>query len=329
MDNKLIDAHGRVIDYLRVSITDLCNLRCVYCRPPEGVKLLKHDDIMRYEEILLVIDVARQLGIRKVRITGGEPLVRRGVVQFVAAVTALEGIEDVALTTNGSLLAPLAGKLKEAGLRRINISIDSLRRDVFKEITGRDELEAVMAGLEAARTVGFNPVKINVVLLKGINEGDIADFARITLDRDVDVRFIERMPFGPHSVDNPPDSFSASTALEIIRDAVGPYVKIKRDDLDGPARMYRLNGAKGRVGVIDPVTGHFCGTCNRLRLTAGGTLRPCLMAPAEIDIKSAVRAGASRDKLAEVIRTAVHSKPAHSKAVGCSESGVGMNQIGG
>ena len=328
MKRLLVDHHQRIVDYLRVSITDLCNLRCVYCRPPEGLQLVSHEDILRYEEILRVIRVARDLGIKKIRITGGEPLVRRGVLGFIRELINVEGIEDVGLTTNGVLLSAIAKDLKASGLSRINVSLDSLRRDTFKVITGRDNLADVLEGIDSAIEVGFNPVKVNVVLLDGINEQDVPHFARLTFEKPIDVRFIERMPFGSEIVPNPPDSFSAQKAVEIIQLKVGKLQPVDREPLDGPATMFRLNGALGRIGVIDPVTGHFCGTCNRLRLTARGTLRPCLLGPMEIDIKSALRRSASRDELAQIITGAVLAKPIGS-ICGRGLMKDGMNMIGG
>ncbi len=329
MKNNLIDPFNRRIDYLRVSITDLCNFRCLYCRPPEGVPLISHQDILRYEEILQIVQVAAQLGIRKIRVTGGEPLVRRGVVNFIGNLTAIESIQDVGLTTNGAFLASMANDLKEAGLKRINISLDSLRRDVFASITGKDMLDTVMEGIKKALECGFDPVKINVVLLKGINEPDIAEFARITLSSPVDVRFIERMPFGgEHAPSNSPDSFSAFKALDMIRSEVGELFPEDRGAMDGPATMFSLAGAMGRIGVIDPVTGHFCGTCNRLRLTARGALRPCLLSSNEIDLKSVLRSGGDKSAIAEIIRGAVHSKPV-GRALRLSALADGMNSIGG
>ena len=329
MKSQLIDKCGRVIDYLRVSITDLCNLRCVYCRPPEGVQLVTHHEILRYEEIITILELAVEMGVRKVRITGGEPLVRRGVVDFISRVTKIPGIEDVGLTTNGVRFKELAERLKAAGLKRVNISLDSLRRDTFQQITGKDKLDKVLAGIHTAIEVGMNPVKINVVLIEGMNEPDVADFANMTKDLPIDVRFIERMPFGEHAPPDAPLSFNAHKVVELIEKELGKLHLIEEhQSLDGPATMYRLDGAKGRIGVIDPVTGHFCGTCNRLRLTARGTLRPCLLGPNEIDIRSAIRSGASRQELAEVIRVAVAAKPVCGTAQvksGCES----MSSIGG
>ena len=328
MSGSLVDPHRRVVDYLRVSITDLCNLRCLYCRPPEGVRLISHDEILRYEEILTIIRLARDMGVRKLRITGGEPLVRRGVLDFLSRLTRMDGIEDVGLTTNGVLLASMARDLRAAGLTRINISLDSMRRETFKEITGSDCLEAVLEGINCALREGFDPVKINVVLLEGMNEADVPTFARLTLDRRVDVRFIERMPFGDELGRRSPDSFSAEKALEMIRQEVGEPRPVDRDLRGGPAAMFSLPGALGRIGIIDPVTGHFCGTCNRLRLTARGTLRPCLLGPLEIDIKTALRRGASLKELSEIIRRAVLAKPVGQPSSSTAMRD-GMNLIGG
>ena len=306
---QLLDRHHRVIEYLRVSITDLCNLRCVYCRPAEGVKLITHEEILRYEEILAIVAVARDMGIRKVRITGGEPLVRRGVVEFLSRLTRLEGIEDIGLTTNGVLLPSMARDLRAAGLKRINISLDSLRPEVFRAVTRSDRLGEVLAGVDKVLELGFHPVKINVVLLQGINEADVPAFARMTLEKPLDIRFIERMPFGSEEVPASPPPFSARAVLDMIRGTLGELHPEERSPLDGPATMYRLEGAAGRIGVIDPMTGHFCGTCNRMRLTARGTLRPCLLGSQEFDIRTALRKGASPEELAAIIQAAVEAKP--------------------
>jgi GTP 3',8-cyclase len=325
----LVDKFKRRIDYLRVSVTDLCNLRCVYCRPPQGVKLLTHDDILRYEEILTIVRVARDLGIRKIRVTGGEPLVRRGVINFIKSLAELDGIDDIGLTTNGIMLSNMAEDLWKAGLRRVNVSLDSLRRDTFAEITGSDMLSNVLEGIGKALEIGFDPVKINVVLLRGLNEKDVLNFAGLTMDTPIDVRFIERMPFGgsPELID-PPDSFSANSALRAIQGEFGELLPTEKEDLGGPATMFRLPQAKGRVGIIDPVTGHFCATCNRLRLTARGTLRPCLLGNNEIDIKNHVRSGESHEKLAQVFLDAICQKPLGRHSTLTSMNDV-MNMIGG
>jgi GTP 3',8-cyclase len=324
---NLVDAYGRVIDYLRVSITDLCNLRCLYCLPPEGVSLVPHEEILRYEEFIRILKIAVGMGIRKIRLTGGEPLVRRDVTDFVRRVSEIEGIEDLGLTTNGTLLAPMAGPLRRAGLTRINVSIDSLRRETFTRITGKDRLDDVLAGIRAAMNEGLAPVKLNVVLLGGINDADIPGFARLTFDDEIDVRFIERMPVGPEGLESGERKFSAAEALEMIKVEVGALENEEGRPMEGPATMYRIRGARGRVGVIDPVTGHFCGGCNRLRLSARGAFRPCLMGKREVDIKWALRSGAPDEELASVIRTAVNAKPGGRSVEG--RLNAAMNLIGG
>ena len=329
MQSKLIDLHGRTIDYFRISITDLCNFRCIYCRPAEGVPLVSHSDILRYEEILRIAKVAKNLGMRKVRITGGEPLVRRGVLDFISRLVSETGLEDVALTTNGSKLQDMALSLRKAGLKRVNISLDTLRRDCFRSITGADELYRVLKGIEASLDVGFDPIKINVVLLKGINERDVPDFARLTIDKPVDVRFIERMPFGAEiPPPNSPDSFSAKDTLKIIESAFGKLNPVERSKLDGPATMFKLDGALGQIGVIDPVSGHFCGKCNRMRLTAKGFLRPCLLNPLEIDVKTFLRTSPDDSQMESFLEAAVLMKPA-SRFSNIEKIDVGMNTIGG
>jgi len=222
----------------------------------------------------------------------------------------------------------MAQALRDAGLTRLNISLDSLRRDTFKAITGSDNLDDVLAGIRRALRAGFSPVKINVVLLQGVNEEDIPSFARLTMDNPLDIRFIERMPFGTESVPKSPDSFSARKALELVQREFGELLPIERNSMDGPATMFKLEGAQGRIGIIDPITGHFCGTCNRLRLTARGTLRPCLLGNREIDIKTPLRKGASDQELAEIIRAAVLAKPVgnQSRLAAIND---GMNMIGG
>jgi cyclic pyranopterin phosphate synthase len=324
----LTDPHGRHIDYLRVSVTDLCNFRCVYCLPPEGTAQKSHHEILRYEEILRMVELGVRLGVRKVRVTGGEPLVRRDITHFIGRLTRIEGLEDVALTTNGYMLASMAVELRLAGLKRVNISLDSLDQRTFQRITGADGLERVLEGIQTSLDVGFDPVKLNVVLLRGINEDDVPRLANMTLKKPIHVRFIERMPFGQNEPENAPESFSAERAKQIIQREVGPLTPQERSPLDGPASMHRLAGAKGGIGFIDPITGHFCGTCNRMRLTAGGGLRPCLFSEGEIDIKTPLRRGADDMELAQLLETAVAAKPVGRMKTGpCL--GMGMNRIGG
>lgn len=282
------DRFGRTIDYLRLSITDRCNLRCRYCMPEEGVPPMGHTDILSYEELLRVAAAALRLGVRKVRVTGGEPLVRRGIVEFIGRLAALPGAPEITLTTNGLLLADLAGPLKAAGLSRVNVSLDTLRPERFAAITRRPGLEKVLAALEAAEVAGLLPLKINMVPLRGVNEDEIADFARLTRERPWQVRFIEYMPVSS-GLDYPPESrFPAADILDVLA-GVGPLEPLSRQGASGPARLYRYPGAPGRVGVIPAVSTHFCGECNRLRVTAAGQLRPCLFSTEEIDLRGVLR----------------------------------------
>ncbi|HMK44109.1 MAG TPA: GTP 3',8-cyclase MoaA [Dissulfurispiraceae bacterium] len=301
------DTFDRVIDYLRISITDRCNLRCVYCMPSGGVNLLRHEDILRYEELTRIVRVAASLGVRKVRITGGEPLARRNVAYLIRSIRAINGIEDISLTTNGLLLAKLVPELAAAGLSRVNVSIDSLQHDRYAEITRGGSLELVLQGIQLAADYGLRPVKINVVPIRGINDDEIEAFARLTLETPYHVRFIEFMPAGTN------DLWSADrvvTTQEIIsrveKIATLTPVKVRRD---GPARYFSFADAPGVLGFISPVSHHFCSSCNRLRLTADGKLRPCLFSETEIDIRAALRNGAPDEELERLLRIAVEVKP--------------------
>lgn len=339
-----IDAHGRRIDYLRISITDRCNLRCRYCMPPDGVQWKPHDQILSYEEILRFVRTAVRHGIGKIRLTGGEPLVRGGIVDFVRELHEIEGIESVAMTTNGTLLPRFAAELHDAGLKRVNISLDSLDPDVFASITRGGRLEDALAGLESAFEVGFDPVKLNVVVVRSL-EQDLLGFAKLTLDRPLHVRFIEYMPVGEAEEGSGchaegvegwtrDDTVPSDEVLDRITEGAilaghGPLVAVEREDAPGgwgPARYYRFEGAQGTVGVISPLSNHFCGECNRLRLTADGRLRPCLFSDHELDVRTALRSGNPGDVDA-VIEAALHDKPqSHDMRVGTER---GMSQIGG
>ena len=311
MRNKPTDAlqddFGRTIDYLRLSITDRCNLRCRYCMPEEGVVPVAHGDLLSYEELLRLTGAAIRLGVRKVRITGGEPLVRRGIVDFIRRLAVLPGAPELTLTSNGLLLAGMAAELKAAGLSRVNISLDTLRPERFSAITRRGGLPQVLAALEAAEAAGLTPLKVNMVPIRGVNEDEIADFARLTLERPWQVRFIEYMPVSS-GLDYPPESrFPAENILQALS-CLAPLVPIPRTGPAGPARLYRYAGAPGSLGIIPAVSGHFCGDCNRLRLTADGRLRPCLLAAEEIDLRSVLRQGTEAE-LEEALRRAVSAKP--------------------
>jgi GTP 3',8-cyclase len=307
----LSDSFQRPIDYMRVAITDRCNLRCVYCMPEEGVPWMSHSDILSYEELLMIIHAGAELGISKIRITGGEPLVRLGIVDFVEMISRIPGIEDISMTTNGIYLAKYASDLKKAGLNRVNISLDTLNPQKFRQICrGKNEgaeLDNVLYSIKAGREAGLNPVKINIVAMVGINDDEILEFARKTIDEEWHIRFIELMPFTGHNGKTP----SGLTAREIKKriDVLGKMEPYKHKWGNGPAKYYQLPGAKGTIGFITALSEHFCFSCNRLRLTADGKLRPCLMSETMIDLREPIRSGISSDKLKDLIKEAVSAKP--------------------
>ena len=305
--NSLKDSYQRAIDYLRVSITDRCNLRCIYCMPSEGIIPLEHKEILRYEEIIRVINIAVKTGVRRVRITGGEPLVRKNITYLISALREMEDIKDLSLTTNGVLLSSYADKLVEAGLKRINISLDSLRPDRFKEITRGGDSSLVWEGIVAAEKAGLTPVKINMVPIRGINSDEIEDFAKVTLRLPYQIRFIEFMPFGTEGLWSP-ERFIPLEEIKAIVETVAPLIPVQMKRA-GPARYFRFDGAAGVIGFISPISNHFCGECNRLRLTADGKLRPCLFSETEIDLKPALRGGAPDNEIERLIRLSIEVKP--------------------
>ncbi len=301
------DSYQRTIDYLRVSITDRCNLRCVYCMPADGIIPMDHKDILSYEEIIRIVRIATGIGVKKVRITGGEPLARKNIIHLISEISNIDGIRDLSLTTNGILLSRYADKLVEAGLKRINISLDSLRSDRFKEITRGGELNLVMKGIESAEKAGLTPIKINMVPIHGLNSDEIEDFAKLTLQLPYQIRFIEFMPFGTEGLWTPERFVSVEETKSIV-ERVGTLTpaKMKRS---GPAIYFRFDNAPGVIGFISPISNHFCGECNRLRLTADGKLRPCLFSETEIDLKPALRGGAPDDELERLIKLSIEVKP--------------------
>jgi len=308
-----LDAYNRPISYLRISLTDRCNLRCVYCMPEEGVALCPHEQVLRYEEIETVVGAAADLGITKIRLTGGEPLVRLGIVDLVGRIARIPGIDDLAMTTNGILLARYAHDLADAGLHRVNISLDTLDAERFRQITRCGNLPEVLDGIEAARQAGLRPIKINTVVIRGLNDNDVVDLAAKTLDTAWwNIRFIELMPVGDGDLVTDAWEDRVVTADEIrarIEDALGPLQPAKMSTGGGPARYYQLPGAEGTVGFITPISEHFCYKCNRLRLTADGQLRPCLMSDQEIDLRTPLRQGADASEIKGLILQAIDRKP--------------------
>jgi GTP 3',8-cyclase len=305
----LLDAHKRRIDYLRISVTDRCNLSCVYCKPRAAMKPLFHTDILRYEEMLRLVAVAVALGITRVRITGGEPLVRRGLVPFLTSLGKIDGIEDVSLTTNGVLLENMAADLRAAGVSRLNISLDSLDPARFRSITGSDSWNRVWRGILAAGELDFKPIKLNVVPVKGMNDDELVDFAGLTLERKLHVRFIEFMPIGAGDRWHTDACVPSARVRAVIEREFGPLVPFSPRTSAGPSDNYRVPGAAGVIGFISPISNHFCKACRRLRLTADGRIRPCLLSDTEIDVKSPMRGGCGDKELERLLRLALELKP--------------------
>ena len=374
----LIDSFGRTIDYLRVSVTDRCNFRCVYCMPEQGAPIAPKAEILTFEEIERLLRIAAGLGMRKVRLTGGEPLVRKDIDKLVAAVGSIPGIEDISMTTNGMLLARYARGFAESGLNRVNISLDTLRPDRFQAIARRGNLQDVLDGIDAAQEAGLTPLKLNCVAMRGVNDDEIVDFVRLTLESAFDVRFIELMPINWSTGDDSLNTFFALSAPQGYKSSgnVTVYANstassfsafritnsgdgmlnaaqmrnmfISAADIrnrienifgplepaevitNGPARSFRIPGASGTIGFISQITNDICKSCNRLRLTADGFLRPCLMADGELDLRTPLRSGASDDKIADLFRITVLHKPwEHRLEDGMAPVGRNMSQLGG
>lgn len=315
------DLYKRTISYLRVSVTDLCNLRCKYCMPPEGISKRSHNEILRLEEIEGIVRAAAELGIRKVRITGGEPLVRPGVVELCRQISAIPGIEELAITTNGLLLERYAEQLAQAGVRRVNISLDTLRPDRFSEITRGGSLEQVLRGISAARHAGLTPIKINTVLIGGFNDDEIRSLVEQTHTKDIEIRFIELMPLGP-GASFPQEAFlPCSTVLQRV-----PELE-EMNRVSGVARLYRLPDGIGRVGLISPVSCDFCAQCDRIRLTSDGKLKPCLHSDQEISLRNL-----HGKSLRLALQDAIAQKPQRHDRLGPgtpTAGGRAMNRIGG
>jgi cyclic pyranopterin phosphate synthase len=325
----LTDTHDRRLNYLRISITDRCNLRCLYCVPDGRLPKLNHEDVLTYEELLRLVTIGTSMGITKVRVTGGEPLVRKGVYDFLKSLSTLGPLEDLSLTTNAVLLGANLDRLKQAGIRRINVSLDTLRRDRYREITGYDQFEGVWAGLEKALEMGFAPIKINVVAMRGINDDEFIEMGRLTQKYPFHVRFIEYMPIGNARMD--PKGKLLTSEIKQILAPLGALLPVSRQINDGPAQRYRIEGAPGELGFISSVSHHFCDRCNRLRLTANGQLRVCLLSDQQTDLRTPLREGASDEALARLIRQAVRNKKAHHHLAVAAAAKVNdqMSGIGG
>jgi len=325
----LLDKHHRIINYLRLSVTDRCNLRCVYCMPDEGMTFIPHREILTYEEMLHLVELCVANGIRKIRLTGGEPLVRRGIISFIDRLNRIEILKEITLTTNGVLLKEFARDLRKYGICRINVSMDTLKAEKFNTITRRPFFEKVWEGIEEAESVGMAPIKLNVVAMKGFNDDEILDFARLTYRKPYHVRFIEMMPIG--AADARMKGFISSREILDRIATLGPVRRVESESMAGPAETYILEGARGKIGLIGALSHHFCETCNRLRLTADGQLRGCLFSDQETDLKAPLREGRGDRYLSELIRDTMLNKPrGHSLDLNNPRKCVRpMNRIGG
>ncbi len=301
------DRHNRLINYLRISVTDRCNLRCVYCMPSDGIKPVRHKDILSYEEIIRIVRIATSLGVQKIRITGGEPLVRRNLSYLISSIDKIEGIEDISLTTNGQLLKQHIENLAMAGLKRVNISLDSLDPERYRSITRGGDIKKVLAGIEKTASLGLLPIKINMVPVRGFNDDEIENFANLSITTPYHIRFIEFMPIGAKDFWQP-DRYISTDEIKKRLSGLAPLnpVKIKKS---GPASYYKYDNAKGLIGFISPVSNHFCDSCNRLRLTSEGKIMPCLFSETEIDLKSAMRAGAKDAEIERLLKLSIEIKP--------------------
>ncbi len=302
-------AGNRNINYLRISVTDRCNFRCRYCIPSSPFKVIEHKRIARYEEILKITRLACDMGITKVRITGGEPFVRKGILSFIERLCQIETLQDISITTNGALLTPEKIKtLKDMGIQRLNFSLDTLVPEKFKQITQRDRFDRVWDAILEAHAQGISPIKINTVALRGFNDDEIQAIAGLTLKYPFHIRFIEYMPMGDSDVEKQ-QQILTNEIQDLIIKSHGPLTPMKREQNDGPAKKFKIGDAPGILGFITPVSSHFCSECNRLRLTSRGTLRPCLLKNDETDILTALRNGATDDELKQIMVSALAQKP--------------------
>lgn len=298
----MLDNLGRKINYLRISVTDLCNLRCKYCMPKDGLCKKSHNEILRIEEIEEIVRQGAKIGINKVRITGGEPLIRKGIIELVKKISYIDGIEDLAMTTNGILLKKYAKELKASGLNRVNISIDSLNKDKYKKITRGGDIKDVIDGIKAAKDVKLTPIKLNTVLIGGFNDDEIEDFVQLTQNEEIDVRFIELMPLGEASSWAKEHFIPNTTVL----DRFPSLIPLCKNDKGTPAKHYKLPNGKGKIGLINPISSHFCSSCNRIRITSDGKIKPCLHSNYEINIKGLIK---ENYEIIDILRLAIEAKP--------------------
>ncbi|REK29845.1 MAG: GTP 3',8-cyclase MoaA [Planctomycetota bacterium] len=305
---RLVDRFGRVHTNLRVSVTDRCNIRCLYCMPNENVQFMPRDEILSFEEIARFVRVAAGLGVNKLRLTGGEPLVRHELAELIRLLARIEGIDDIALTTNGILLDQHARELKEAGLHRLNISLDTLDEDTYRQISRREGVDRIVAGIVAAQQAGFEKIRINAVTMRGINDQDVTTLSRFAREHDLEMRFIEFMPLDAENAWENELVVTGSEVRARLEDAFGPLVAAERGDPSQPAVDYNFADGGGRVGLINPVSEPFCDQCNRLRITAEGKIRNCLFSTTEWDARALLRGSASDAELADLIREAVSAK---------------------
>ena len=323
----LLDNFNRIINYLRISITDRCNLRCKYC-VDEDFSFLPHDEVLRYEEIVRFVRICSELGVNKVRLTGGEPLVRKGISYLLKEINTINGIEDISLTTNGVYLGEKILELKKAGLRRINISLDTMKKEKFAFITGVDAFDNVLKGIEESIRAGLKPVKINTVIIKGFNDDEILDFARLAKKWGIHVRFIEFMPFGESNLWDSSKIVPSSVIEALIKNTyeLEPTSNSER----GPAKMFQIKDSFGKIGFISPLSSHICKECNRIRLTSNGMIRPCLFSDIEYDVKKLLRSNTKDQEIKTFVSNVVKAKPEKKFETGfikkCQRS---MRHIGG
>jgi GTP 3',8-cyclase len=306
--NMTTDLFSRSITYLRLSLTDHCNLRCQYCSPGTDKKKLANTDLLSYEELIRIVTIAVQMGIKKVRLTGGELMVRRNIISFIRQLGKIEGLNDIRITTNGTLLAPHLEELQAAGVKKLNISLDTLKPEKFQQITGANLFSKVWESIQKAKTLGFSPIKINIVAMKDVNDDEIMDFGRLSQKEPFQIRFIEFMPMGKDTIWNK-DRYISTESIKKILSQIGELSRVSSEKSAGPARIFRFAGAKGSLGFISPISNHFCEKCNRLRITSNGKLRSCLLTDKETNLKKIIRSNCSDNDIKQALIKTILQKP--------------------